>query len=92
MKKLYLLIILVVFIGGFVIGRRQGLDTVQHSIEAALKTANDIAEARSRGTQKAQFDRGYWMGASDQAQCKELHLQDACARVNGAADRGFDQK
>jgi hypothetical protein len=92
MKKLYLLFTLLVFIGGFIVGRRQGLESAQHSIEAALKTANDIAEARSRGIQKAQFDRGYWMGASDQAQCKELHIQDACARVDGKADRGFDQQ
>jgi hypothetical protein len=91
MKKLYLLITILVFIGGFIIGRRQGLETAQHSIEAALKTANDIAEARSRGTQKAQFDRGYWMGASDKSQCEVLHIQDACDRVNGKADRGFAQ-
>jgi hypothetical protein len=92
MKKLYLLILILVFVGGFIMGRKQGLESAQHAIEAALKTANDIADARSRGVQKAQFDRGYWMGASDQAQCKELHIQDSCARVNGTADRGFDQK
>ncbi len=90
-KLLYVIGIVVVFIIGVSLGHRLSTIETERSCQAVIETQKNIEASRSRGMQKAQFDRGYWMGVSDDKQCQQLHFQDACDRVNGKADRGFEQ-